>query len=182
MQTANVFRQNSALRKASIASNRAANYGVVRLELLEHIYENLYLQSLHPDSRNKNQIFRYRKIVDASINSVGNILMKCFNDTSRYEKNNNEPLEDLSEFEVVILATGYVRDAHLDIIGPLKHLLPQNLESDNSFGWPVLEDYRVPLDEDKVDSSSVGLWMQGCNESTHGVRQSKLSLPKFPFC
>ena len=170
-QTANVFKRDSVLRKASIASNKATNYGVVRQELLEHIYEKLYLQAIHTDSKNKHRILCYRTIIDAAFNSTGAILLKCHNGTSLYEKNSNELLEEVSEFDVVILATGYVRDAHLDMIEPLKHLLPKNLDTDNSFSWPVSVDYRVPFDEEKVDSSNAGLWMQGCNESTHGVSQ-----------
>lgn len=168
MQTANVFKRDSVLRAASIASNKATNYGVVRQELLERIYENLYLQSLHADSKDQHQIFRHRTILDTEINSAGAILLKSHNGTALYEKTNNEPLDETLEFQVVILATGYVRDAHLDIIEPLKHLLPKHLESDISLEWPVSEDYRVLFDGEKVESET-GLWMQGCNESTHGV-------------
>jgi L-ornithine N5-monooxygenase len=170
-QTANVFKRDTILRKESIAFSKGTNYGVVRQELIERIYENLYLQALHTDSKNRHQIFRYRTILDAGINSAGTISLKFHNATSLYEKS-NEPLEEISEFDIVILATGYVRDTHFDIMGSLKHLLPEHLEPNYSSGWPVLEDYRVPFDDNKVDGSKAGVWMQGCNESTHGVGQS----------
>lgn len=66
-------------------------------------------------------------------------------------------------------ATGYVRNAHEGMLSPVQSLLPEQEEK-----FRVGRDYRVLLDEEKVDGRA-GVWLQGCNEGTHGV--SSLSFP-----
>jgi L-ornithine N5-oxygenase len=34
--------------------------------------------------------------------------------------------------------------------------------------FPVRRDYKVDFDEQKLDGNA-GIWLQGCNEKTHGV-------------
>ena len=45
-----IYNQTEADRAAAIALDRGTNYGVVRLELLEYLYEKVYMQRLrNPD-------------------------------------------------------------------------------------------------------------------------------------
>jgi lysine/ornithine N-monooxygenase len=69
---------------------------------------------------------------------------------------------------------------HEEILSDLKTLLPP----DQAHGerLPVARNYQVLYDGDKVDGSQAGVWLQGCNEATHGVSPppspSSLSLKK----
>lgn len=74
------------------------------------------------------------------------------------------------EVDYVFTATGYQRNAHEDILSHLRGLLPDDLADGEQL--PVGRDYRVKYDGQKVDGRA-GIWLQGCNEGTHGV--SKLS-------
>jgi L-ornithine N5-oxygenase len=73
--------------------------------------------------------------------------------------------EDL-EVDYVFTATGYLRNAHEDMLSEVRSLLPSDLVKEGKF--PVSRDYRVQYDEEKVDARA-GVWLQGCNEGTHGV-------------
>ena len=73
------------------------------------------------------------------------------------------------EFDAVVLATGYVRDLHETMLKPLRHLLEKSPDDAGRVGWTVDEKYRVVFPDENVDSSEAGIWLQGCNEKTHGV-------------
>ncbi|KAI4095882.1 MAG: hypothetical protein LQ339_007120 [Xanthoria mediterranea] len=169
-QIANMFHRKDHLRAASIIKDKATNYGVVRLELIERIYEDLYAQSLlsPPGSRPQNRILRYRTVTGLKSSPSGAAIVMCDNATSQYEKC-DEPVHDQLEFDAVILATGYVRDLHLEMLKPLQQLAAQPTGASEGFEWRVSEDYRVVFESGKVDSSQAGIWLQGCNEKTHGV-------------
>lgn len=49
------FRQSQDTRSKINLYNRATNYGVVRLELLEHIYETLYMQRIRQPNEDRWQ-------------------------------------------------------------------------------------------------------------------------------
>lgn len=72
--------------------------------------------------------------------------------------------------DVLILATGYVRNAHESILASIEPLLAQK-----HMGWKVQRNYRLELDKSQVDVDA-GIWLQGCNESTHGLSDSLLSI------
>ena len=165
-QSANVFQRESSLREASITADKGTNYGVVRLELLEHIYQNLYTQALLRSSP-EHRILRYRTIASVEAGSAGSIRLRCENATALYEKC-CEPVDEVLEFDVVILATGYTRDMHIGMLKPLMHLLPEGPTS-STCECMVQEDYRLCLEKTKVDLDKAGIWLQGCNEKTHGV-------------
>lgn len=85
------------------------------------------------------------------------------------------------EVDYLFAATGYRRNAHEEILAGLKELIPHDDTAGGGDGLvakvpPVGRDYKVLYDERKVDERA-GIWLQGCNEVTHGV--SFLFL--FPF-
>lgn len=165
-----MFHRKDLLRAASIIMDKATNYGVVRLELIERIYENLYNQSLlsPPGAPPQNRILRYRTVTGLKGSLSGAAIVVCENTTSQYEKS-DEPVDEQLEFDAVILATGYIRDIHLKILKPLQHLITQFSDSKGGMEWRVAEDYSVVFEPGKVDRSQAGIWLQGCNEKTHGV-------------
>jgi L-ornithine N5-oxygenase len=72
--------------------------------------------------------------------------------------------------DAVLVATGYVRDAHESMLEPVRSLRPGIHDS-----WEIQRNYKVELDPAKV-SSDAGIWLQGCNETTHGLSDSLLSI------
>lgn len=95
--------------------------------------------------------------------------MRCNNATSLYEKS-DEPVDEKLEFDAVVLATGYVRDLHQGMLKPLEGLLEGEGEGEGGKReWRVDEKYRVLFPERNVDNGKAGIWLQGCNEKTHGV-------------
>lgn len=165
-------------RKRFINAHRATNYSVVRLELIEEIYHQLYIQKIktpdesqwqhrilpsrhvtrvqRPDPSNENQQIRLhtKPIGEGQYNSLGDVPGR----------------EETLDFDVLIVATGYTHGAHDHL---LKNL--QNLRPTGQTTWMLTRDYRVELDRSKV-SAQAGIWLQGCNESTHGLSDSLLSV------
>lgn len=162
-----LYQQPEGVRARSIASDRATNYSVIRLDLLEHLYEKLYNQRLHSSNPEdwKIKIKTNRRVFDVEETSGGKLalqLHKVVND----EKGLGTA--ERLEFDAVFVATGYVRDAHEDILKKTSDLLRHGPGAIKG-KFPVRRDYKVDFDENKV-SDDAGIWLQGCNESTHGVR------------
>ncbi|KAI9840538.1 MAG: hypothetical protein M1837_001552 [Sclerophora amabilis] len=164
-----VFDQPDATRKASLTEDRSTNYGVVRLELLEKIYGDLYTQRLrHANEEEWQHRILPHRVVDSIEDSFldDRILLKVRDSGSSGQKGKNTPLEETMEVDAILVATGYARNAHEEMLESLEHLRPGQDKSSNE--WKVARNYRVELDHEKV-STNAGIWLQGCNESTHGV-------------
>lgn len=84
-------------------------------------------------------------------------------------KNENEGKEVL-DVDALMVATGYIRDAHEELLENVRSLRPAGASA-----WNPGRDYRVSLDSAKV-SAQAGIWLQGCNEQTHGLSDSLLSV------
>jgi L-ornithine N5-monooxygenase len=160
-----IYGQNPSERAAAIALDRGTNYGVVRLELLEHLYQKQYMQRLESadESSWRCRILSNRTVISASQSSNSSILLRLGDPD---ERKREELGEDEIEVDYVFTATGYVRNAHEHMLSEVRPLLPGELQKEGRF--KVKRDYRVQLDEEKVDGSA-GVWLQGCNEGTHGV-------------
>lgn len=157
-----------AVRSEALRKNKATNYSVVRLELLEHIYESLYMQCIHqPDkSQWQHQILNTREIVDVVEDFKTDRLNLII---SRLDGSGWKNKETIG-FDVVILATGYRRDAHLDMLQDCRHI---NGSTDGS--WNPGRDYSLKLDRSQIEDD-VKIWLQGCNEASHGLADSLLSI------
>ena len=70
------------------------------------------------------------------------------------------------EFDAVILATGYTRDMHENLLAPARYLLPGGDAPGKA--WEVERTYRVVFEEGKVKEDA-GIFLQGCCEHSHGV-------------
>jgi L-ornithine N5-oxygenase len=154
-----IYTQDPSERSAAIAMDRGTNYGVVRLTLLEHLYEKMYMQRLqNPDETQwRCRIIPNRTVLSASQSSNSSILLRLG------ESDQNSRVEEDLEVDHVFTATGYVRNAHENMLSQVSELLPQDEAM-----FKVGRDYRVAFDDRKVDRSA-GVWLQGCNEGTHGV-------------
>jgi L-ornithine N5-oxygenase len=158
-----IYTQPPSERAAAIALDRGTNYGVVRLELLEHLYQKQYMQRLEsPDETMwRCRIIPNRTVLSAS-QSVNSGVVLRLGDPDGTKRGAEEEVE----VDYVFTATGYVRNAHENILSEVRHLLPEDLRKEGKFN--VARDYRVKLDVGEVDGGA-GVWLQGCNEGTHGV-------------
>lgn len=184
----------SAYRQNLLDGARATNYGVVRLELIEHLYEVMYHQRriLGVDEKRwPHRIMPGRRIV--RVDETGDRLRMKVALLGPDEESTDGPLceeEDL-DVDLIICATGYQRRAHVDMLKDSWSLLPEadpvqrslkptqerwlveasNADQPLKSSTRVLEvgrDYGIRFTPGAVAPGS-GVWLQGCCEATHGV-------------
>lgn len=162
------YHQPDGIRSETLKKNKATNYSVVRLELLEHIYESLYMQCIHQPNKTKwqHQILNSREIVDVLQDPKTGKINLVVSRLAGSGWNNKESME----FDAVILATGYKRDAHIEMLHEC-----QTINGSTDGEWVPSRDYSLKLDRSRVQSD-VGIWLQGCNEQSHGLADSLLSI------
>jgi L-ornithine N5-oxygenase len=151
--------QSAPVRAALNSENRGTNYGVVRLELLEHIYETMYMQRiLSPNEENwQHRILHSCNIVEVDSGDQNKLSL-------RIDQNAESKWHT---FDAVIMATGYSRDSYAQFLAPVRHLMPGGDVPGKT--WEVKRDYRVVFAAGAVDEDA-GVYLQGCCEQTHGVR------------
>ncbi|KAL1958103.1 hypothetical protein VTO42DRAFT_5143 [Malbranchea cinnamomea] len=132
-------------RLQSLSIHRSTNYSVVRLELIERIYEHIPRK-------------RLRLVLGPS-------------EASSATPGKEYDFEQVLEIDALLVAIGYVRKAHEEMMKPIEHLKCQASKG----GWTVQRNYKIVLDPTKV-SSRAGIWLQGCNEVTHGLSDTLLSI------
>ena len=149
-----------------IAENRPTNYSVVRSELLDRLYEKMYHQRLHEPDENHwpFQIQHSRELCYTSETAEEKIDLQF---TTRRNSKNSQIVE--TGFDLVFAATGYTRNKHMQLLEEVEDLLEDTFNS-------VERDYRLRLKSGAVDPEC-GIWLQGCCEASHGVRDPLLSRP-----
>ena len=152
-------------RSKAIADNRPTNYSVVRPELLDRLYEDMYHQRLRDSDKEKwrCQIQGSRELCDATETEDGKITLRFIAPKS----NSSEFVE--SGFDFVLVGTGYTRDVHAKILNPIRHLFEDSFNS-------VERDYRLKLKVGAVQPDC-GIWLQGCCEASHGVSCCSPAIP-----
>ncbi|KAI9036587.1 L-ornithine N5-oxygenase sida [Aspergillus affinis] len=166
------YHLSPAERQRALAADKATNYSVVRLELIEEIYNEMYLQRVkNPDETQwQHRILPNRKVTRVEHygpKSRMRLHLKSAKDET--ESAVSEGKETL-EVDALMVATGYFRNAHEQLLHNVQHLRPVGQE-----GWNPSRDYRVYLDPSKV-AEQAGIWLQGSNEKTHGLSDSLLSV------
>lgn len=149
------------MRKTAINQDRATNYGVVRLELLERLYDEMYVQRLHSEDEStwKFKIHPRQEIISGSSHD-----QKSKIEARIQNLRTGEIQEESRIFDLVMVATGYERNMHEYMLENAKWMMPQEHRTRTL----VNRDYSVKFEEGRV-SKDAGVWLQGCNESTHGV-------------
>lgn len=154
------YAQSCERRRCANAENRGTNYGVVRLELLERVYEGLYMQRVRYG--NDETRWPHRILTGCCVRGVevgdGEVRLSV--------NRNGEKTDDVMGFDFVVVATGYTRTAHERLLQHARYLLPGGDVPGKI--WSAERDYRVRF-EDGLVSEDAGVWLQGCNEDTHGV-------------
>lgn len=158
-----IFNQNPDERVQAILRDKATNYSVVRIELLEQIYHKLYMQGVkQPDKQKQTR----RIITNAETVQAEEISEHTLRLSLRQTPGGLRPVPDHVDANYILTGTGYQRNAHVEILKNAVDLLPQKDREEKNFA--VGRDYRVKFDEERVPSEC-GVWLQGCNEATHGV-------------
>jgi L-ornithine N5-oxygenase len=149
----------------------------VRLGLLEKIYETLYTQRIRfgnsPEAEETwpHRILPYRYTVDVENSPLieNGVRLSVRDQSPLYLSDTPSSAEkhDVLDFDAVFVATGYQRDLHETLLKNARHLMPGGDLKDAK--WQIQRDYRVNF-ADKQVSEDAGVWLQGCNERTHGVR------------
>ena len=148
-------------QKDMLTRNKATNYGVVRPELLDRLYELMYHQRLFEPDESKwhFKIIPRREVCSHEKQSDGRTSLKL-----RNTLNGTTSLSE-SSFDLVIVATGYLRNAHETMLQSTKHLLKTGK-------YDIGRDYRVKYRKDAV-ADNCGVWLQGCCQESHGVSSTQ---------
>lgn len=159
---------------AAITEDKGTNYGVVRLELLERIYGTIYEQRIRNQDEEtwQHRILPYRYVTAVEdLPGNGPIRLHIRNDSSAFGESNSS-IKETVDVDAVFAATGYVRNAHEEMLRPAEFLKPT---AEDTISWHVARDYRVRFEPGTV-SDDAGVWLQGCNEMTHGLSDVLLSI------
>lgn len=162
------YSQDPDLRAGQINLDKATNYGVVRLELLEHIYSELYTNRIKYSSEEEwpQRILNHREVEQITELPDDRLRLHIRNSSSKYYKASSPP-EETMDVDLVLVAAGYIRNLHEDMLQGVRHLMPGgDVEGQK---WSVGRNYRVNFEKGAV-ADDAGVWLQGCNEQTHGVR------------
>ncbi|KAK8068686.1 hypothetical protein PG994_005302 [Apiospora phragmitis] len=150
-----LYPRSASSRSALLQDARSTNYGVVRLELIEALYEHI------PTAATR------ALCVSASVH--------CATTPTAGAAAAGE--EGVLDVDLVIAATGYQRTSHLNMMEKVAPLLPgqqgkpQGKLTDRDV--KVGRDYGVEFVPGKVAKGS-GIWLQGCNEKTQGYLSDTL--------
>ncbi|KAI1370600.1 L-lysine 6-monooxygenase (NADPH-requiring)-domain-containing protein [Hypoxylon crocopeplum] len=198
-----LYQRSTQNRHSLLEDARSTNYGVVRLELIERLYERMYDQRRELGSDERKWPHRIRgstelvgsdtksdrlRLTIRPLTSTNQIIGGSSQESVRTEAAGEEVLE----VDLVIAATGYQRQSHLTMMKDVADLLPEAFESNgthtsngfaskfseariNGHAVRVSRDYSVQFAPGKVSTGS-GIWLQGCCEGTHGLSDTLLSV------
>ena len=172
-----IYSQEPETRAQEIARDKATNYSVVRLELLEHIYELLYSYRIqYPDeSQWPQRILNHRTVEgveDCEVDGQSALRLHIKNESGIYTKQDQPTAETLTA-DLIVVASGYQRNAYEDMLQGVRDLMPSGGAEGER--WNVRRDYSVEFRKEAV-SPDAGVSLQGCNEQTHGLSDSLLSI------
>ena len=147
-----VFQQPSSERERLVNEYHNTNYSVVDLDLIERIYGIFYRQKVSGIARHA---FRTLTTVEkASAGPLGIELVVRHNATGETV---------INHYDAVVLATGYERQMHRQLLAPLEAYMGE---------FEVSRDYRVVTDE----RCKAGIYMQGFSQASHGLSDTLLSI------
>lgn len=181
-----------------IKDAKATNYGVVRLGLIETLFEMMYDQKRtvgHDETQWPHRIMGGRKIVGVEEQGdhvtlrvrqalPGDVTLEADGLVEEEAETLDSEDEEL-DVDLIVAATGYRRMAHIDMLKDAWSLLPEledgaaesktradrwSIETDSGASrvMEVGRDYKVKFNKGAVSPES-GIWLQGCCEGTHGV-------------
>ena len=140
------------------------------------MYSNLYSYRIqHPDERNwPQQILAHRTVTgmeDVESGDSPGVRLYIQNESGCYRTHESSRREFL-DVDLVVVASGYSRNAHEAMLEGLDHLKPT---MSRGAQWKVNRDYSLDFESGSV-AKDAGVWLQGCNETTHGLSDTLLSI------
>lgn len=147
-----VFNQQPQDREKLIEEYHNTNYSVVDIDLIERIYAILYRQKVSHQFRHQVLCRRAVEAVSASAEGVELTL-----------RDHATGKDQTHRYDAVILATGYERRSHRDLLAALE---------------PYLQNYEVDRDYRALGQPSLraGVYLQGFCETSHGLSDTLLSV------
>ncbi|SMR46962.1 unnamed protein product [Zymoseptoria tritici ST99CH_3D1] len=172
-----IYAQSPEVRKATIALDKATNYGVVRIELLEEIYNEMYAYQLKYRSETEwpHRILNHREVTgvrDVELDGRPAVELEIKNNSGSYVSAKTNNTEKIT-VDLVVVASGYIRNSHEEMLHDLRDRMPGGDSKDKP--WSVGRDYAVDFEEGAV-APDAGIFLQGCNEKTHGLSDTLLSI------
>lgn len=150
--TDTIYGRPEAERRDFLQQFSQTNYAVVDMAEIEQIYERLYLQKI--TGKEQHRYLSNRDIV-AVVNDGKTVQMTL--------RDKDTGVEQVEEYDGVVLATGYNRDGHERLLAPMGDWLSvQGIE----------RCYRLPM----AEGCHANVFLQGCCEETHGLSDTLLSI------
>lgn len=147
-----IFNQDNAERERLIREYHNTNYSVVDIDLIERIYGIFYRQKVSGVQRH---VFRNLSAVERA-SADGQGIELALRNLANGEIGQQR-------YDLVILATGYERQMHRQLLEPLAEYLGD---------YEVGRDYRLLSDE----RCKAALYMQGFCQASHGLSDTLLSV------
>lgn len=147
-----VFNQPQAERAKLISEYHNTNYSVVDIDLIERIYGMLYRQKVAHQYRHA---VLCRRNIEAAVSTDKGIELTL--------RDLAIGIQQTHVYDAVILATGYERRSHRELLAPLQ----QHLKD-----FEVDRDYRV-LASPELNAA---VYLQGFCEASHGLSDTLLSV------
>lgn len=151
--TCEVYRSDVDSRKNLLKRFQGTNYAVVDMPEINSIYETLYVQRITGNHAHKHRASH--NIESATLNDDNSWSLKMRNGMT------GEHLEQ--HYDAIILATGYQYQRHFELLENLKPWMSNQ---------PVERKYRLPMQ----DNCDINIYLQGCNEHSHGLSDTLLSV------
>ncbi|KAF4595713.1 ornithine monooxygenase [Ophiocordyceps camponoti-floridani] len=207
-----LFPKSARDRNSLLAGARATNYGVVRLSLIEELYERMYDQKRRlgaDETQWPHRILGGRRIArlesprtdsltlklrrvgqgdDRVQNGSGEGVSEEESEEGEEEEEEEEEEQETLDVDVIVAATGYQRNAHVQMLRAAWDMLPEahSIGKTGTDGWAVEtdggartltvgRDYGIKFRAGTVAADS-GVWLQGCCEGTHGLSDTLLSV------
>ncbi|MBP5124750.1 lysine N(6)-hydroxylase/L-ornithine N(5)-oxygenase family protein [Pseudomonas protegens] len=147
-----VFQQTGSERERLVSEYQNTNYSVVDIDLIERIYGIFYRQKVSGIARHT---FRTMTTVEkATATDLGIELIL---------RNSASGEREVRHYDAVVLATGYERQMHRQLLAPLQAYLGE---------FEVDRNYRLVTDE----RCKAGVYMQGFSQASHGLSDTLLSV------
>jgi L-ornithine N5-oxygenase len=147
-----VFNEPQAEREKLIQEYHNTNYSVVDLNLIESIYSIFYRQKV---ANTQRHAFLSRRVVELAVADPQGIELTL--------RDSATGATEQRRYDAVILATGYQRSSHRELLAPLQSYLGD---------FTVGRDYRMQTDP----RLRAGIYMQGFSQDSHGLSDTLLSV------
>lgn len=147
-----MFKQTQVERDQWLREYRHANYAAVDISMIEQIYGILYRQKVSGETRHR---FCSSSVIEQVNTSEQNVELLI--------RNLITGEVNTCEYDMVILATGYQRNKHREILAPIAEYLG-DYEANRNYQLQTSGHFHVPI------------FLQGYCESTHGLSDTLLSI------